>query len=715
LAARDHDRTRAAPEAARGLGGSRRRSASSRELSRSELLRALNERQFRAHLQPQLDLRTRRVTGVEALARWERPGQGLCPPALFLGEIEAGGLMLKLTEVILDDALGWLARRRDAGEAALSVAVNVSAAAFDARLVSQLDGALRRWRVPPSQVTVEITETAVMRDASRTVEILGRLKSLGLQLSIDDFGTGYSSLARLQRLPIDEIKIDRSFIGELRDGGDRGMVRAIADLGRNFGLRVLAEGVEHEAELTRLAALGCDLAQGFVISPPVCTSALDSWLEQHRPEPAPAASQLPSAARRAPKQSSSVARSRRLPSYAQQARPPGTDLGARLHEIVQEVIATDGPEPMLERLLSGLAQELRARLAGCWVFDVISQQLEPAGTWSLPGDSALAEVREALSALRFAPGMGLPGLVLAQDRMLCSDDLTETNSLLAFEAGRVGCSSVLVFPLRSNREVVGVLEFLAAGPMGLDEQLEPVLRQVGSIVGEFLAARRAENDARTAAEVLATISQAAAELGSEPPEGIADRLCAHALRVTGADTVLLWQPTSDGSSLTVTGCAGLELGVLSVSLTQEHSGAAAAFHSGRSHFVGDVANHGLPSKRLASAVRAAAALYHPVSRSGRRIGVLAIAWRHRLNRLEPTQRLAVEVLAAGAAPHLPASVPPGGGRTQSPRPASVAPAGGARAQSPRPASVAPAGGARAQSPRPASVAPAGGARTESPS
>jgi EAL domain-containing protein (putative c-di-GMP-specific phosphodiesterase class I) len=272
-----------------------------------------------------VDLSTGRVIGVEALARWQRPGQGLVAPLSFLAAVEASGLMSSLTDVVLDAALRWWADRC-AGQGSIAVAVNVPASSLDLGLVSRMRTALERWQVPPHRVTIEITETALMLDAVGATEVLGRLKSLGLQVSIDDFGTGYSSLSRLHRLPIDEIKIDRGFIRDLREGGDRGMVKAIAALGRNFGLRVVAEAVEHEPELAQLAALGCDVAQGFVISPPLPSGAFASWLSTYR-DIVDVRSPAPPGARQYPEQPVPAANLRRPGRPSALHRPTGHQTG----------------------------------------------------------------------------------------------------------------------------------------------------------------------------------------------------------------------------------------------------------------------------------------------------------------------------------------------------------------------------------------------------
>jgi EAL domain-containing protein (putative c-di-GMP-specific phosphodiesterase class I) len=610
--------------------------------SRAELVRALAAGEFKAYLQPQIDLRTRRVTGVEALARWERPGRGVWTPPRFLAQIESCGLMPQLTDAILAEALRWWAERAKAGGEPLSVAVNVSAANLDEGFLSGLDRALRRWLVPPRQLTVEITETTIMQNGTDTAELLGRLKSLGVQLSIDDFGTGYSSLARLQHLPIDEIKIDREFVRDLREGADRGMVTAIADLGRNFGLRVLAEGVEHQHELALLAGMGCDLAQGFAISQALEPAAFERWLERPRPRAAAATDpELP----RSPAADSKPATS---------ARQHGArGLGERLRSLVCGVSCEGALEVVVQRMLGGLAAELRAKFASCWLLEPETRQLEPLAVWSAPAGDEMGALIAATRELRYAPGRGLPGAVLAEDRLLRSTDLhAEPRFLLAAAARSAGCSAALAFPLHSNDQPVGVVEFLASGPIPTGLGVEAALRQVGCLLGEFVCARRAEQRVADVNGTLAALGDAIARLGCAGGGELRERLCSSIQKLASADAVLLWESGADGLALIVTASCGVQCTRLQVSLTDEHSGAAAAFHTGSSSFIADVAQHALPSKRLAAVAQAASALYQPIQLGEGTLAVLAIAWKHKRARMSPAERIAIELLARSAAPLL---------------------------------------------------------------
>jgi diguanylate cyclase (GGDEF)-like protein len=220
--------------------------------------------------QPKFTLDGERIEGAEALLRWQHPQRGPIPPAEFIPVAEGTGIILRLTERVLDMALGQLRRWRDAG-VAVPVAVNLSTRCLlDAGLPDLVERLLAEHGVPASLLRLEVTESAVMGDASRCLEVLQRLHDLGVRLSIDDFGTGYSSMAYLRRLPVDELKIDRSFVlGMTTAQQDAVLVRTAIDLGHNLGLTVVAEGVEGAEHVSALRELGCDIAQGFHYARPM--------------------------------------------------------------------------------------------------------------------------------------------------------------------------------------------------------------------------------------------------------------------------------------------------------------------------------------------------------------------------------------------------------------------------------------------------------------
>ena len=244
----------------------------------SELRDGIGRGELVLHYQPKVDMATRRTTGVEALVRWLHPERGLLMPARFMPEAERSELIHPLTTWVLDEALRQQRAWTDAG-LELTMAVNVSARSL--ALGSDLPDAVARltatWGIEPGRLLLELTEGAFM-DAS-VPDVLNVLHAMGELLAIDDFGTGHSSLVYLQRLPIDEVKIDRSFVVDLTSAfGDAVIVRSTIDLAHNLGLTVVAEGVEDEATLDMLAGYGCDGAQGYHFSRPRPADELAAWL-----------------------------------------------------------------------------------------------------------------------------------------------------------------------------------------------------------------------------------------------------------------------------------------------------------------------------------------------------------------------------------------------------------------------------------------------------
>jgi diguanylate cyclase (GGDEF)-like protein len=230
--------------------------------------------------QPKLDLRNNSITGMEALARWTHPQRGVVPPYEFIPVLEHTGLIKPFTVQILEKAVQFCKQCLIRGYR-LSIAVNLSAHNLrDDKLPEQIEAILARHQVDRRFLTLEITESAIMHDPERSLDILNALDHMGVHLSIDDFGTGYSSLSYLKRLPVQQLKIDRSFVGDMiSDGDDAMIVRSTIDLAHNLGLSTVAEGVESEEILAQLIEMGCDLAQGYLISRPLSPDDLLSYLD----------------------------------------------------------------------------------------------------------------------------------------------------------------------------------------------------------------------------------------------------------------------------------------------------------------------------------------------------------------------------------------------------------------------------------------------------
>ncbi|HEV8687621.1 MAG TPA: EAL domain-containing protein [Gaiellaceae bacterium] len=249
-----------------------------------ELRRAMEERELVLHYQPKVDLRSGVATGAEALVRWQHPERGLLPPSEFIPFAQHTGLITPLTEYVLDAALRQCREWRDLGTP-LGVAVNLSTRSLlDLTFPERVAELIDKWELDASSLELEITETMIMHDPVRALDVLSRLSQRGVRIAIDDFGTGYSSLAYLTSLPVDEIKIDRSFVTDMRQSD--AIVQSTIDLGRNLGLTVVAEGVETEEACAKLRALGCGEAQGFYLSRPLPPDAFVGWLREWNTEPA---------------------------------------------------------------------------------------------------------------------------------------------------------------------------------------------------------------------------------------------------------------------------------------------------------------------------------------------------------------------------------------------------------------------------------------------
>jgi diguanylate cyclase (GGDEF)-like protein len=260
----------------------------------ADIRRALNSDEIVVHYQPIVDLDDLSVTGAEGLVRWEHPEMGLIPPGAFVQTVEQTGLIGPLTRHVLEHAIAECASWRKAGRD-LSVAVNLSVRnLLDRDLPREIEKLLNAYGLPPDALQLEITESMIMSDPDRAVATVTRLSGLGVRMSVDDFGTGYSSLANLRKLPIDELKIDRSFVSPmLSDESDLIIVRSTINLGHDLGLRIIAEGVEDGDTLQHLALLGCDLAQGYHLSRPLPGTAFEDWLHKSDPVPSTPTIELP--------------------------------------------------------------------------------------------------------------------------------------------------------------------------------------------------------------------------------------------------------------------------------------------------------------------------------------------------------------------------------------------------------------------------------------
>jgi len=249
---------------------------------RSGLRRALEQGELQLHYQPQFDLRSGALVGAEALLRWQHPEHGLIPPARFIPVAEESGLIVPIGAWVIEEVCrqgrAWL----DAGPQPLLLAVNLSAVQFKrGDLEATLRQALQRSGLPAHLLELELTESLLLHNTQAMLELVRRLKRLGVKLSIDDFGTGYSSLSYLKRFEVDKLKIDQSFVRDLlTDPDDAAIVRAIIQMAASLGLRTIAEGVESAAVAERIAALGCDQAQGYHYARPMPAAAFTDYLQR---------------------------------------------------------------------------------------------------------------------------------------------------------------------------------------------------------------------------------------------------------------------------------------------------------------------------------------------------------------------------------------------------------------------------------------------------
>jgi EAL domain-containing protein (putative c-di-GMP-specific phosphodiesterase class I) len=245
---------------------------------------ALASNQFQVHYQPIVTLADKRIDAVEALARWEHPTLGLLTPADFIEIAEVTGLIVPLGKVVLQDACQQIRRWRDDYDEHMMVSVNLSAAQLrDNEVVSCVRDALDEAGIPPAALMIEVTESALIGDVAGATSVLESLHGLGVTIAIDDFGTGYSSLSHLQRFPVDVIKVDKSFVDGLCKRNDEAtLVRSVLAIGAEFGLQVVAEGIQSAEQDAELRRLGCDYGQGYFYAAGMTARELDELLGLER-------------------------------------------------------------------------------------------------------------------------------------------------------------------------------------------------------------------------------------------------------------------------------------------------------------------------------------------------------------------------------------------------------------------------------------------------
>jgi EAL domain-containing protein (putative c-di-GMP-specific phosphodiesterase class I)/ActR/RegA family two-component response regulator len=248
-----------------------------------ELERALTQHEFVPHFQPQVDLKSGIMVGLEALVRWNHPRLGVLPPYRFLPRLEAANLIDRLNWEVAAQSLAALQRMAQVSDATPTLSINIPASSLlDLSFPDTLATLLERYRVSPDRIVLEITEGGRIEELSSALDVLTRLRMKGIGLSVDDFGTGYSMMQQLRHIPATELKIDRSFVSRLHlNSGDRVLVQKTIEMGHALGLRVVAEGVETEEQLALLRGDGCDIVQGYLFSRPLAECDLMGWMTRY--------------------------------------------------------------------------------------------------------------------------------------------------------------------------------------------------------------------------------------------------------------------------------------------------------------------------------------------------------------------------------------------------------------------------------------------------
>lgn len=261
--------------------------ARSRLTLEADLRQAIERQELVLHYQPQIDLQTGRIVGLEALVRWQHPVRGMVPPGEFIAFAEESGLVVRIGDWVLQEAARQISAWTAAGLAPPQVAVNVSAVQLSrGHLLEAVQHCLAASGIAPQQLELEITESFIMLDRDRSLQSLAELKALGVRLSIDDFGTGYSSLAYLQQLEVHKLKVDMSFVRDMTTNrGNASIVRAVVAMGHSLGLEVVAEGVETPDQAVHLRRLHCNAMQGYLVSRPLPAEQMTAFMQTFAPLP----------------------------------------------------------------------------------------------------------------------------------------------------------------------------------------------------------------------------------------------------------------------------------------------------------------------------------------------------------------------------------------------------------------------------------------------
>jgi EAL domain-containing protein (putative c-di-GMP-specific phosphodiesterase class I) len=522
---------------------------------------------------------------------------------------------------VLRTSLHALKRFRRSGHD-LTVSVNVGPETLASpEFMTTVADLLGEVHVAAPRLRLEVTETAVMESGDAAVETLGRLRSLGLGVSLDDFGTGFSSLARLRALPIDEVKIDRSFVADMRSHGDMTVVRMIIDLARHLELRVVAEGVEEHEDLAVLAGLGCDAAQGYWIARPAPAEDLEAWLLEHQ----------------------------RPVSLRPRAAPVGADATRADRPTRRDAALSPALTERLDDLLRSVAAEHGYEVAACWVRADDEDALHWAAGWSASDTGAEAFVAHSRSMV-FAPGVDLPGRTWRASRPQAIADLAGDGEVRRLRvATAAGFRAALGLPLHSDDEVVGVIELFSRSEHRSAPATAAALADLCAHVGEMIARDRARARSAHLEDTLTGVADGLSALRRGlGTDAVPRDVTAAALAIAEADAAILWEPDPRSLRLLARHSIGWPGELPELSIAEGPSGATAAFASGTATFIADAAHHALPHAGLVAQLPVASAFYQPIHRGTRVAGVLALAWKRPRHGLCPATRTAIELVADAA-------------------------------------------------------------------
>jgi diguanylate cyclase (GGDEF)-like protein len=598
----------------------------------AELNEGIAESQFELAYQPMVAAGTRAVAGMEALIRWKHPRRGFLSPGAFLPAIERHHLMGDLTDWVLGAAVGQAAQWRVEG-LAVPVSVNLSATLLhDDDLVGRVQASLLAHRLPPDQLTLEVTETALTANPGAAHAIFTALRGMGVRISVDDFGTGYTSLAMLKTYAFDEVKVDRSFVAAMRESpADAAVVRAIRELGHQLGLEVVAEGVEDEATARLLEEIRCDLLQGYHFARPLPAGRLPAWIAGHQTRPVDE-----SAGARVPE--SGPARLTRAQSGAVPAPVPANEQ-ERLAAVESLDVLDTPPEQVLDDLVAVAAAMCGTPIALLAIIDTSRVWFKARlglGASETPREQAFC----AHAILHPEKIMEIPDAWA--DARFAANPLVTGDPHIRFYAGA---------PLvTDDGHVLGILCVIDGVARTLTEVQLQALRRLSSIAMRYLQTSRTEAALQRLSQVMSTLSRMRAV--EEIPDAAATVATAarKLLRADGATLMLAPVPGAvryeAAGIATRPGDAGAA--AQSVLDSRTHPAAVRVLHTRQPLYVPDAPDSPDVDQELVVRFGVSSVLYVPVTADASTFGMLVIWWRTPRQALPETASAAASMLATEA-------------------------------------------------------------------